>query len=233
VVATAVVTIGSSATGAPVPFADVERASCIPQKPTCPAAGGIVGFERTGEYGILGIGTQRGGSGLLSPILGMPASRHQRWSLHLEGDSGSLVLGARPSPPKTATAVAMTPVPSVPGSRLWADSRLPLCVGVGAAHQCGHGLFDSGTYTLQVSGSGLNGVPTVAGTDHVTAGLPVTLGLPGAGQPFWSISTGTTKSKNLVTVRSRRGSFVNTGVPVFCDFTVTYDDTTGRIWLSP
>jgi Protein of unknown function (DUF3443) len=233
VVATAVVTIGSSATSAPVSFADVQRAYCTPQKPTCPAAGGMAGFERTGGYGILGIGTQPGGGGLLSPILGMPAPRRSRWSLHLEGGSGSLVLGARLPAAKSATAIPMVPIPSAPGAHLWADSRLPLCVGVGADHQCGRGLFDSGTYTMQVSGPAVDSVPTVAGTDHVSGGLPVTLSLPGARAPFWSFSTGTTKSKNLVTITARRGSFVNSGVQAFYAFTVTYDDVAGRIWLSP
>jgi hypothetical protein len=233
VVATAVVTIGSSATAEPVSFTDVDRAYCIPQKLTCPAAGGMAGFERTGGYGILGIGTQPGGGGLVSPILGMPAPRHSRWSLHLEGGSGSLVLGARLPAPKTATAIAMVPIPSASGARLWADSRLPLCVGVGAAHQCGRGLFDSGTFTMQVSGRGVDSVPTVAGTDHGSGGLPVTLSLPGAGAPFWSFATGTIKSKNLVTVTGHRRSFINSGVQAFYAFTVTYDDASGRIWLSP
>jgi hypothetical protein len=231
VVARAVVTMGSAATSGPVAFTDVERAYCIPAKPSCPAAGGMAGFEAAGEYGILGIGTQRGG-GVTSPILGMPTPRDQRWSLHLAGGSGSLILGAPLPGPKNATAIPMARIPSGAGPSLWADSRLPLCVGVGGADQCGRGLFDSGTYTMQISGPGFAAVPVIAGTNHVTGGLPVSVGMPGARKPFWAFTSGTTKSKNLVTVTARRRSFVNTGVQAFYAFTITYDDSAGRIWLS-
>jgi hypothetical protein len=231
VVAKAVVTMGSSATSGPVAFTDVERAHCIPAKPSCPAAGGMAGFEAAGEFGILGIGTQRGG-GVTSPILGMPGRRGQRWSLHLVGGSGSLILGAALPAPKKATAIPMARIPSVSEPSLWADSRLPLCVGVGGADQCGRGLFDSGTYTMQISGPGFAPVAVVTGTNHVSGGLPVSVGMPGARKPFWTFTSGATKSKNLVTVVARRGAFVNTGVQAFYAFTITYDDSTGRIWLS-
>ena len=45
-------------------------------------------------------------------------------------------------------------------------------------------------------------------------------------------TAGTTKSADLVTVRTDDGHFVNTGVQAFYDFTITYDDTTGQIRLS-
>jgi hypothetical protein len=232
VVANAVVTIGSSATQMPVSFAYVEQASCIASKPTCPAAGGIPGFEQSGTYGILGIGTQSSGGGIVSPILGMPGSLGNKWSLHLAGASGTLTLGAKLLGAGSAAAIPMRQIGSSAGSALWADSSLPLCLSVGQFNACVPGLFDSGTYTMQVSGPVLGQAPTITGTDHVVAGTPVSVTLSGASAPFWTFTAGTTKSANLVTVKTGRRPFVNTGVQAFYDFTITYDDTSGQILLS-
>jgi hypothetical protein len=232
VVADAVITMGSSATKMPVPFAYVERAFCIASKPTCPASGGIPGFEQSGMYGILGIGTQESDGGIISPILGMGGARGARWSLHLSGAAGTLTLGARLPHSRAATTVEMTRIGTSAGSALWADSRLPLCVHVGAVSNCVSGLFDSGTYTMQVSGPGLDRAPTIPGTDQVEGGTPVTISLEGATTPFWSFAAGTIKSKDLVTVKPDHGAFINSGVQAFYDFTVTYDDVTGQIRLS-
>ena len=232
VVANAVVTIGSSATQVPVSFAYVEQAFCIASKPTCPASGGIPGFEQSGAYGILGIGTQSSGGGIVSPILGLPGSLAKKWSLHLAGASGTLTLGATLIGAGSAATIPMRQIGSSAGSALWADSRLPLCLSVGQTNACVPGLFDSGTYTMQVSGSVLGQAPTITGTDRVVVGTPVTVRLSGASAPFWTFTAGTTKSADLVTVKTGRGPFVNTGVQAFYDYTITYDDTSGQILLS-
>jgi hypothetical protein len=233
VVANAVVTIGSYATKLAVSFAYVEQAFCTPRKPTCPASGGIPGFERSGVYGILGIGTQSSGGGITSPILGMPRSLGKRWSLHLAGESGTLTLGARLPARRSAATIQMRQIGSSSSGRaLWADSSLPLCLSVGQNSECVPGLFDSGTYTMQLSGPALDQAPTITGTDHVVGGTRVSVALSGAKTPFWSFVAGTTKSADLVTVKTGRGPFVNTGVQAFYDFTITYNDTTGQIRLS-
>jgi hypothetical protein len=232
VVANAVVSIGSYATKIPVSLAYVERAFCISSKPTCPASGGIAGFEASGAYGILGIGTQSSNGGVTSPILGMPGRFGKKWSLHLTGRSGALTLGARLPARRSATAIQMRQIASSTGHTLWADSSLPLCLNVGQNDECVSGLFDSGTYTMQISGPTLDHAPTITGTDHVVSGTPVSVSLAGAKAPFWTFVSGSTKSADLVTVRSGEGPFVNTGVQAFYDFTVTYNDTTGQILLS-
>ena len=233
VVGTAVVTLGSYATKGPIPFAYVERAHCIATKPTCPAAGGMPGFERSGAFGILGIGTQSSGGGVVSPILGMPGSLGRKWSIHLVGTSGTLFLGAQPPRRRSATEIQMKEIGSSAGGKaLWADSRLPVCVSVGMVNECVPGLFDSGTYTMQVSGPALDQAPVVPGTTHVVAGAPVSVTVNGAASPFWTFASGSIKSENLVTVRSDHGPFLNAGVQVFYDFTVTYDDVRGQIRLS-
>jgi hypothetical protein len=233
VVADAVVTIGSYATKLPVSFAYVEQAFCIASKPTCPASGGIPGFEQSGAYGILGIGTQSSDGGIVSPIFGMRGSLGKRWSLHLAGASGTLTLGARLPARHSSTTIQMTQIgSSTEGAPLWADSNLSLCLSAGPADECVPGLFDSGTYTMQISGPGLDQAPTTPGTDQVVAGTPVSVGLGGASAPFWAFTAGTTKSADLVTVKSGQGPFVNTGVQAFYDFTISYDDVTGQIRLS-
>ena len=232
VVGTAVVTLGSYATKGPVPFAYVEQARCIATKPTCPAAGGVPGFERSGVFGILGIGTQSSGGGVVSPILGMPGPLGRTWSLHLVGASGTLDLGAQLPRRRSTTEIQMKEIGSSAGKALWADSRLPVCVSVGMVNECVPGLFDSGTYTMQVSGPALDQAPVVPGTTHVVAGAPVSVTVNGAASPFWTFASGPIKSENLVTVRSDHGPFLNAGVQAFYDFTVTYDDVRGQILLS-
>ena len=221
VVANAVVTIGSYATKMPVSFAYVERAFCIASKPTCPASGGIPGFEQSGAYGILGIGTQSSGGGIISPILGMPGSLGKKWSLHLAGGSGTLTLGARLPAARSATTIQMRQIGSSAGSGLWADTSLPLCLSVGQDSDCVPGLFDSGTYTMQISGPGWvkhrrSQEPITSWLGHRSRSLS-----SGANTPFWTFMAGTTKSADLVTVKTGQGPFVNTGVQAFYDFTIT------------
>ena len=212
VVATAVVTIGTAATSAPVRFADVERAFCIPSKPTCPAAGGIPGFEATGVDGILGIGTQSSGGDLVSPDPGLPGSLGSTWSIHLKGASGTLILGARLHrvlrDDHTHAAGRVIGDPGALGRQRPSPVRERRRRSTSALH----GLFDTGTYTVQVSGAELDRAPTTSGSDHVTVGTPVAVTLRGAAHPFWTFTAGATKSEDLVTVRPGRSGFVNSGV---------------------
>jgi hypothetical protein len=232
VVADAVVTIGSAATTTAVPFAYVQQAFCIATKPTCAASGGIPGFEQSGAFGILGIGMQSSGGGIVSPILGMSGALGRKWSLHLNGATGALTLGAKLHRRRAVAAIQMKQIGTSASRPLWADSRLPLCVAVGPENECVPGLFDSGTYSMQISGPELGTAPTTAGTEHVAAGTPVAIMLNGAAAPFWTFTSGPTKSENLLTVEPDEGPFVNTGVQAFYDFTIAYDDATGQIFLS-
>jgi hypothetical protein len=236
VVASAVITIGPQATAGAVPFSLVTAASCTAAKPACPAAGGIGGYESArGVEGILGIGTESSQGGVISPLLGMPGSLADSWGLALRGTTGALVLGAaallggHPAP----TTFQMRSAGTIAGRSLWRDDRVPLCVSVGTIQQCTHGLFDSGTASFQISGPVLGQAPTVAGSRQVVAGLPVTVTQLGGASPFWTFTTGTTKSENTVRLGPELGSFVNTGAQVFYDFGVVYDDTAGTISLYP
>jgi hypothetical protein len=233
VVARAVIRIGRQATATNVPFGLVEQASCIPSKPACDAAGGVSQPMKDGAYGILGIGLNKNRQGLFSPILGMPGQRGRTWSLHLKGKSGALVLGARiPSGPRAAATVQLRNQGTSGGHSAWADSQVRLCDTVGAIHACVPGLFDSGTYTMQLWGNPLNTAPSDAGTNRVLTGTLVAVSLPGATAPFWSYRAGVTKSKDTLTVeRSRNTPFVNYGVQAFYAFTIASDETDGRMTL--
>jgi hypothetical protein len=232
-VASGVVTLGTQATSGPVSFALVQSASCIASKPGCDASGGIAGFEGDrGVDGILGIGTESSGGGIISPILGMPGGLGDTWSLHLAGDSGQLTLGAAvPSGSGAAATIDMESGGSAGGRALWADDRLPLCVTGGSERECVHGLFDSGTPATQISGPELDQVPTFTGTTQVLAGTPMAVAVRGAASPFWSFTAGTTKSSDLVRVMDGQGPFFNSGVQAFYDFTISYDETTGSVSL--
>jgi hypothetical protein len=233
VVASAVITIGSQATAGPVSFSLVNGASCIASKSTCPAAGGVAGFEaKKGADGILGIGMQSSQGPVTSPILAMPGTLGQSWSVHLSGTTGTLILGA-PSQ-SSATTVASFQLKSLGttgGRALWNDAALPLCTMVGTTQACTPGLVDTGTPSFQVSGPVLGQLPTVSTSGQVQSGLPVTVTKEGAGAPFWSFTTGTSKSQDLVRVESGQGPLVNTGVQAFYDFSIRYDEANGTVGL--
>jgi hypothetical protein len=232
VVATALITIGSQRTAKPVQFGLVQNAFCVPSKPKCPAAQGMSGFEKKGGYGILGIGTQSSGAGIVSPLFGMPGSLSNSWSLHMKGLSGQLTLGAvAPPPSAVAATVVMKQIGSTGRHPLWADDRLSLCLTIGSAQGCAPTLLDSGTYSMQVYGQPFTGVPTIGRS--VKSGIPVSLRVAGAQSSFWQFSTGAVKSENLVTIRGVTRSFVNTGVQAFFAFTVTYNDVQGTVLLVP
>ena len=233
VVASAAIQLGGATTAGPVSFALVQTASCIATKPECPAAGGIPGFEsRKGVDGILGIGMQSSEGGVTSPILGMAGELGRKWSLHLEGSSGQLVLGARViGSGKPVARFQLQPDGRSEGHALWADSRIPLCVSAGSIDACVPALFDSGTPSTQISGSPLDRVPIVLGTTQVVSGTQFTVASRGE-SPFWSFRTGSAKSANLVRVIAGRAPFFNSGVQAFYDFTITYDARKGRVTLT-
>jgi hypothetical protein len=231
VVATAFITIGSQRTARPVEFGLVQSASCARRKPGCPAAQGMAGFEKYGGYGILGIGTESSGGGIVSPLLAMPGTLSDSSSLHLKARAGQLVLGAPlPRPSAIAATLPMKQIGATPGGRrLWGEDRVALCLTIGSATGCAPGLLDSGTYTLQAYGQPFDEVPTVA--RRVRSGIAVSVRRAGAKQSFWRFSTGSTKSENLVTMRGDKKLFVNTGVQAFFAFIVTYNDLRGRVLL--
>jgi len=232
VVASAVMQLGGATTTA-VPFALVQSASCIASKPGCPAAGGIQGFESDkGVDGILGIGMQSSEGGVTSPILGMAGRLGRKWSLHLDGSSGQLVLGARViGSGEPVARFQLQPDGTSDGHSLWADSQIPLCVSAGSIDACVPALFDSGTPSTEISGSPLDQVPTVPGTTQVVSGTQFTVA-SSSESPFWSFVTGSEKSADLVRVITGRGPFFNSGVQAFYDFTITYNAQKGHVTLT-
>jgi hypothetical protein len=233
VVASAVVQLGAAKTSEPVSFALVQSASCTSAKPGCPAADGIAEFEsERGVDGILGIGMQSSGGGVTSPILGMAGALGRRWSLHLDGGSGQLVLGARVIGSGDVVArFALQSAGTSGGHPLWDDSEIPLCISAGTIESCVSALFDSGTPETQLWGSPLDQVPVVPGTSQVVSGTPISVASSGD-PPFWSFSAGDDDSADLVRVVSNEGKFFNSGVAAFYDFTITYNDKKGHVTLT-
>jgi hypothetical protein len=230
VVANAKVQIGSAQTSRAIPFALVSDAYCIPSKPTCPAQGGIAGMERHGIDGVLGIGLSTSKGPVASPILGMPGTLGTRWSIHLSAHSGTLLLGATLPATRSAT-IPMKRTGTFEAHALWADNALRLCPHIGNVSTCAPALFDTGTEAMQLQGPKFAALPTAGGT-RVASGLPVTFTLPNATKSFWSFTTGTTRSKNLIVLRPDENTFVNLGVQGYFTFTITYDDTAGVVVLS-
>lgn len=232
--AQAVIRIGRQSTATSIPFGLVQSASCIPSKPACGTAGGVSQPMPDGTYGVLGIGLKTNHQGLFSPILGMPGRLGRTWSIHLHGNAGALVLGARiPSGRRVAATVQLKSDGTSGGHPAWADQSVRLCDAVGTVQACVGGLFDTGTFSMQLWGTPLNTAPTAPGTNHVPAGTPVSVSLPGATTPFWAFSAGVTKSKDELTVESgSHAPFVNYGVQAFYAFTIAYDETLGTLTLA-
>jgi hypothetical protein len=233
VVASAVMRLGGATTNGPVSFALVQSASCIASKPDCPGAGGIQGFESAkGVDGILGIGMQSSKGGVTSPILGMAGRLGKKWSLHLDGSSGQLVLGARViGRGEPVARFQLQPDGTSDGHSLWADSQIPLCLSAGSIDACVPALFDSGTPSTQISGSPLDQVPTAPGTTQLVSGTPITVASSG-GAPFWSFTAGSAKSADLVRIIRGQGPFFNSGVQAFYDFTISYNAQKGHVTLT-
>ncbi len=232
--AKAVIRIGHESTVTSVPLGLVQDASCIPSKPACGAAGGVSQPMPDGTYGVLGIGLRKNHQGLFSPILGMRGQLGRTWSIHLKGGSGALVLGARiPSRPAAAATVQLHSQGTSGGHAAWADQKVRLCDAVGTVQACVPGLFDTGTFSMQLWGSPLNAAPTEPGTNRVPAGTSVSVSVPGAAKPFWAFRAGVTKSENALTVESAsHAPFVNYGVQAFYAFTIAYDETDGTLTLA-
>lgn len=233
VVASAVMQLGAAKTTGPVSFALVQSATCVASKPDCPAANGIEGFESDrGVDGILGIGMQSSQGAVTSPVLGMAGSLSRRWSLHLDGSSGELVLGARViGSGKLVARFQLQPDGTSDGHPLWGDSKIPLCLSAGSIDACVPALFDSGTPEVQISGSPLNQVPVVQGTSQVVSGTPIAVASSGE-PPFWSFTAGSEKSADFVRVISDQNPFFNSGVQAFYNFTITYNAKKGRVALA-
>ena len=233
VVASAVMQVGAAKTTGQVSFALVQSAGCVASKPDCPAAGGIQGFELDrGVDGILGIGMQSSQGGVTSPLFGLSGPLDRRWSVHLDGSAGQLVLGARVvGSGKQVARFQLQPDRASNGNPLWADSEIPLCVAAGSVDTCVPALFDSGTPEVQISGVPLNQVPIVPGTSEVVSGTSIAVA-SGGQPPFWSFTSGNEKSADLVRVIDDQGPFLNSGVQAFYDFTITYNAKRGHVTLT-
>jgi hypothetical protein len=172
----------------------------------------------------------RGPNGLASPILGMSGNLARSWSIHLSGKTGSLVLGAPPvSGSSDAVTVSLKSRGTVGTNRFW-DDIVHLCVSVGLPLACAPGIFDSGTFSVELWQARWPHVGVYPGTSLVVAGEPVSVYLPGNPTPFWEFTSGTTRSADTVTLRTN--AIVNTGVQAFYAFTITYDEVHGAISLT-
>lgn len=190
-----------------------------------------------GVYGILGIGTGR--KPLPNPLVSLPGSTGQRWSVHFGGipakripGGGSLVLGAA-VPTDAVANLNMPPVgPDGYGALLWNDQQASGCWTVAKRRTvCLPTWLDSVADQLTLSGPSFAGLPT-NDDGVVKSGIPIHLSDEGSAFDAWSVVTGTIPSFNLTKANAKAPRLVNTGNRIYYDFTVTYDMTNGRISLS-
>lgn len=231
--AAATVTIGGMTTVRPIPIAVVESISCQAVI-ACPSwAGG-----GDGPVGILGISPL--GNGISpSPLLSLPAPYDSSWQISLHGRGGALQLGgALPVQPIAAFGIrapgAVTPQPatSTAPESPFSSAAPTACwqFGQHATPACLPTIFDTGsaaTGAFPADGFG-------SSTNHaLRAGAHVSVRETPVAQPFWSFTSGTVISRNLVETPNGPAAYVVAGIPVFYAFTVSFNAFTSELMLSP
>lgn len=224
VIAKAKVTVGGQTTSTPIAFGLIQHVGCVESKPHCPTSKGALAVERNGRYGVMGVGIVPVPASVPpNPLRHLPKPYSSAWSVALSGSSGkgTLTLGASP-PTKPLAVLSMPKANGVPPFN---DRKLNVCWKVGSATKaCEPTLFDSGDVSMEFFGGRLGATSP--------KGQPVSASLPGASNPFWTLTPGAPGSENAAAHPTGAG-VVNTGSQAFFDFTITYDGVKGIVSLSP
>jgi hypothetical protein len=237
-VAKALVHLGTLTTTRTLPFQLVQKVSCDPQIPYCPASGGAAQFEADDVDGVMGIGLGGAYPGvpITNPLLALAAPYRNSWSIAMSGTSlpapGALVLGAQdPDYPQAQFSLQQQGAPAY-GSPSWND-QFNLCWDVGGLTNCDLTVFDSGSDLTVLTGSGFQSVPTdnPGAVANLTNGTQVECSQEVDGMPLWSFSAGSGPMQTVY-VEPGGSDSVNSGVQAFYSFTVTYDEAHGSIYLS-
>jgi hypothetical protein len=215
-------TLGSVTTSTAVPYAVIDAQSAY-----------IDQWKQVGVSGIIGIGIgpSPGTGQLQNPLASLPDGLGKRWSLHF-GQPAFLILGARP-PADAQMYFPLQPAgTNANGALLWNDRAAPGCWRFGAtAVRCVPTVFDSGFTVMRISGRAFDRLPTTA-TDQLSPGTRVALSAASAAFVGDMFRAGDVESRNFARVIPKGTSSVNTGNSYFFRYTVTYNTSTGDIYLS-
>jgi hypothetical protein len=223
-VASAKVAVGGVTTDRSIKFGVIQSIECARSKPHCPLDG--ISPAR-GLYGVLGTSLHEIQPDLRNPLIELPAPYSRSWSIHLAGLHGALTLGA-PLPSNPVAEFQLPAESSAQGQApAFDDAAAPVCWRFGNTRHCLPTLFDTGSNLTVWFG------PVWAdGRPYLGAGTAVSAAEEGEGRPFWSFSSGTGASEDVVTHSASALEKVNTGVQAFYALKITYDPIHGRLFLT-
>jgi hypothetical protein len=190
-------------------------------------------WKSQGIDGVLGIGIGKGS--LTNPLMSLPPRFARSWSVHFSRDSdqrgGDLVLGAV----VPGNAIMNFPLERVSGQQgepsLWNDRGAQGCWTFSTPRTyCVSTLFDSFSTVMRVTGREFSRVPTTT-NGELRNGTRVTLAAQGNAYIGARFNAGKESSRNLVKVDPRGSSEINTGNSFYFSHVVTYNVTTGDIYL--
>ncbi|MGD3108947.1 DUF3443 family protein [Streptomyces sp. YGL11-2] len=236
--AKAVVHLGSYQTSGPIPIELVTGSTCAQNHPNCPAANGKKPEMFGGQYdGILGIGVQSAGQGLVNPLWRLQGGIGRTFAIHYDpAGKSSLLLGV-PAAGYTevklqtersrANKPSSTGTPPSKGSDVpppW-NPRIPACFTLATlpgGKTCEPTMFDTGTPTLKIETSDTPAGQVPANT---TVGLSTARGR-------WShtYTTGPSLQAHLAGSAASAGAgSAFAGLPAYASVDVRYDLATGTI----
>jgi hypothetical protein len=247
-VAEAVVRIGGLASAGPIRFQAVDSATCVPQRPQCPAHDmrledyriAADGQRGEGFLAIIGIAMGNGPrlAGVANPLAQLPGDASFMIDLPGYGaERGRLVINPTAAEHAGFTAFNLPRNPAdvalpngVPG---WITARLPGCVVNLSLNMrsCGPTLFDTGAESVDIA-TAPAGTPTAAWP----AGTPVRLEIgtpPAMAAMDFTVGQPPRRSHEIVRVipAGTGGPAIRAGVRPYFAFTVFYDQRNGVMAL--
>lgn len=203
----------------------------------------INGWKARGISGILGIGV--GDGDLTNPLVALPGDLGLRWSVHFtrntadtSGREGALILGAKP--PGNADMHFRLPYlgVNVNGARLWNDHAADGCWTFRSSRQarksreyCVPTWFDSGFTVMRIKGRIFSSLPRGTGK-QLRSGTRVGLAAGSSAFTGDTFTAGKRASRNLARVTPKGKATINTGNSFYFEYTVTYNVSTGDLYLS-
>jgi Aspartyl protease len=229
VMASGPITVGGITTTRRVSFLLIQRVGCDALHPNCPRHGLAEGAV---VDGLLGTSLTPASDGAENPLLVLPAPYSRAWSIHLQGNAGTLTLGARlPEHPSVEIRL-----PRLPSTSRWPnrfdDGDIPICWSFQLVKLCLPTVFDTGSNAMAwLSPAWVQ--PPWNTRPYLPQGWRISASLPGATRPFWIFAAGHVSSENIITRTPAPTETVNTGVQAFYAWTITYDPRLGRLLLTP
>lgn len=221
-VANAYMTLGGVRTISRVSFQYVDSTSSYIQQ-----------WKDQGVDGILGIGTGKGA--LTNPLMSLPNRLARSWSVHFSRDSdkgaGQLVLGAI-APNNAILNFQLTRLTgSVGEPSLWDDKAAQGCWTFSSPRTfCVPTHFDSGFTIVRIKGREFARIPQNP-EGELRSGTRVTLAAKGNAYIGARFTAGKEGSRDLAKVYPTGRSKINTGNAFFFSHVITYNVTTGDIYL--